>query len=83
MGGSVNLQGGGQYSMPNIQGYGQNAANIGQSAAGFGSRFGNRFDNRFDNGFDNRFDNRFDSRFCKRFDNLFDSPCPSSAGECC
>ena len=42
MGGSVNLQGGGQYSMPNIQGYGQNAANIGQSAAGFGSRFGNR-----------------------------------------
>jgi hypothetical protein len=43
MGGSVNLQGGGQYSMPNIQGYGQNAANIGQSAAGFGSRFGNRY----------------------------------------
>jgi hypothetical protein len=42
MGGSVNLQGGGQYSMPNIQGYGQNAANIGQTAAGFGSRFGNR-----------------------------------------
>ncbi|NCW72730.1 MAG: hypothetical protein EBW12_07000 [Actinobacteria bacterium] len=46
MGGSVNLQGGGQYSMPNIQGYGQNAANIGQSAAGFGSRFGNRFGDR-------------------------------------
>jgi hypothetical protein len=42
MGGSVNLQGGGQYSMPNIQGYGQNAANMGQSAAGFGSRFGSR-----------------------------------------
>lgn len=40
MGGSVNLQGGGQYSMPNIQGYGQNAANYGQTAAGFGSRFG-------------------------------------------
>lgn len=42
MGGSVNLQGGGQYSMPNIQGYGQNAANYGQSAAGFGNRFGSR-----------------------------------------
>jgi hypothetical protein len=40
MGGSVNLQGGGQYSMPNIQGYGQNAANMGQSAVGYGRRYG-------------------------------------------
>ncbi len=35
MGGSVNLQGGGQYSMPNIQGYGQSVSGMGRQATGF------------------------------------------------
>ncbi len=35
MGGSVNLQGGGQYQTPNIQGYGQGVSNMGRQATGF------------------------------------------------
>lgn len=35
MGGSVNLQSGGQYSMPNIQGYGQTVSGMGRQATGF------------------------------------------------
>ncbi|MDI9407666.1 MAG: hypothetical protein QM523_00295 [Candidatus Pacebacteria bacterium] len=35
MGGSVNLQGGGQYQTPNIQGYGQGVSNIGRQSTGF------------------------------------------------
>ena len=47
MGGSVNLQNGGSYSMPNIEGYGQRVAGYGQGAAnygttapGYGARYG-------------------------------------------
>lgn len=35
MGGSVNLQGGGQYQMPNIQGYGQAVSGVGRGTSGF------------------------------------------------
>lgn len=35
MGGSVNLQSGGQYSMPNIQGYGQAVSGVGRGTSGF------------------------------------------------